>query len=298
MSAIIQKFEILDRDKPTKILKDVDESANLIDDEDFYPSFRPSIDCDVLNSVIVEENEDIQSLSGSVVLLDDTTNQMTASENASEVEPIKSRALESPPMNVKEHTDDVQTDATETNLEDSGKMEKVDSNKVLITSPQNDDDKDMKNHNDDEKIDHRQMIKFSVKSRCLISDDNVGKETDVDDEDEELTDTEADKSRQIANDQVYRSTLVTTCVDSDEEIIENYDLKVPNESWPEYKSSLDRPQPVGCSSDSPSGCSSSSGPDKDHYDSLEDEDEVTTVTVPQREGRKVSQILKKKKVYF
>merc|ERR1712156_946601 len=52
--------------KPTKILKDVEESANLIDD-DFYPSFRPSIDCDVLNSVIVEENdEDMQSLSSSI----------------------------------------------------------------------------------------------------------------------------------------------------------------------------------------------------------------------------------------
>ena len=53
--------------KPTKILKDVEESANLIDTDDFYPSFRPSIDCDVLNSVIVEENdEDMQSLNSSI----------------------------------------------------------------------------------------------------------------------------------------------------------------------------------------------------------------------------------------
>ena len=39
----------------------------MIDTDDFYPSFRPSIDCDVLNSVIVEENdEDMQSLNSSI----------------------------------------------------------------------------------------------------------------------------------------------------------------------------------------------------------------------------------------
>lgn len=142
--------------KPKKKLKDL-ESANIID-EDFFPtsSFRPSIDCDVLNSVIVEENEDIQSVS-SVPNLD----------------------------------------------------------------------------NDQEKVEKT----FSVSSRCIV------KETDVDQD-------------------LYHSKLVTTCVDSDEE---DFDLKVPNESWTDYKSSHNRPQPVGCSSDSPSNS------DKDHYDSLEDE---------------------------
>ena len=84
---------------------------------------------------------------------------------------------------------------------------------------------------------------------------------------------------------LYHSTLVTTCVDDDsdteEEAFENYDLKVPNESWTDFKSSHNRPAPVGCSSDSPSAASSetSSGPEKDHYDSLEDDTDSPLVSV-------------------
>ena len=84
----------------------------------------------------------------------------------------------------------------------------------------------------------------------------------------------------ISIDSQSYSKLVT-CVDSDEDIENDvaYDLKVPNESWGEveFKSSHDRPRPVGCSSDSPDSRSydtSSSGPDKSellHYDSLEEE---------------------------
>ena len=84
---------------------------------------------------------------------------------------------------------------------------------------------------------------------------------------------------------LYHSTLVTTCVDDDsdteEEVFENYDLKVPNEAWTDFKSSHNRPAPVGCSSDSPSAASSetSSGPEKDHYDSLEDDTDSPLVSV-------------------
>ena len=141
-------------------------------------------------------------------------------------------------------------------------------------------------------------------------DENVGKETDVDDEDDEEDiefenghdrhDSDATPTKELylkngrdRNDSdatptkdLYHSTLVTTCVDEDsdeEEVFEgaNYDLKVPNESWTDFKSSHDRPPPVGCSSDSPSGASSeASGPDKDHYDSLEDDPETEPLIVP------------------
>ncbi len=85
---------------------------------------------------------------------------------------------------------------------------------------------------------------------------------------------------------LYRSTLVTTCVDDSDD--DSYDLKVPNESWSEQgqlpPSPPDiltyRPQPVGASSDSPSSSrtlstsSSSKGDanteDPYEYDSLED----------------------------
>jgi hypothetical protein len=126
----------------------------------------------------------------------------------------------------------------------------------------------------------RNRIDFSVTSRLLddtttsTSMDNVGKETDVDDDEEEA-----------ADDDLYHSKLVTTCVDSDEENDDDsYDLKVPNESWeyhPDlvFKSSHDRPQPVGCSSDSPSVGSTSSGGDKDNYDSLEEDQPAAATAV-------------------
>ena len=136
-------------------------------------------------------------------------------------------------------------------------------------------------------------------------DDNVGKETDVDDDDDEEDDLENDDLQDQScsnlselvqtgpspsletnvNKGLYHSTLVTTCVDDDsdteEEAFENYDLKVPNESWTDFKSSHNRPAPVGCSSDSPSAASSetSSGPEKDHYDSLEDDTDSPLVSV-------------------
>lgn len=219
-------FDFIAEEKPTKILKDVEESANIIDDEeeqDFYGHrFRPSIDRDVLNSVIVEENdEDIQSLSSSVNAVLD---QQAASKESAPNTEISVGVLKPE--------------------ENSSDLMKLRQGKV------------------DDDVNNAQETKlFSVTSRVMTSStENVGKETDVDD-DEDETDHE--------NKDLYHSKLVTTCVDSEED---EYDLKVPNESWLEYKSSHDRPQPVGCSSDSPSASTSSidGGPDNAHYDSLED----------------------------
>ena len=197
-------------------LKDLDESANLIDDFDSAPEeeddqqhevfvFRPQIDCDVLNSIIEEENdEDIQSNVSSLVL--------------DKVPPKK----------------EIVGDLDKNNKE----LEKVDINP-----------------------------EFSVTAKIIPDPNYNGKETDVDDDNEE---DDVDEDGNETDKDLYHSTLVTTCVDSDEDNTEdNYDLEVPNESWTSF---VDRPQPVGCSSDSPSaGSSTSSGSHKDdHYDSLED----------------------------
>ena len=271
--------------KPTKILKDVEESANLIDD-DFYPSFRPSIDCDVLNSVIVEENdEDMQSLSSSI-----TT---SPSRNAGLIIEDFSSNQGGPNKDISVGGQDSQQISSNKEAEDK-ELEITKTEQKLIIQPTNTNET-------------RQ--KFSISSRCVI-DENVGKETDVDDEDDEEDidfenghdrhDSDATPTKELylkngrdRNDSdatptkdLYHSTLVTTCVDEDsdeEEVFEgaNYDLKVPNESWTDFKSSHDRPPPVGCSSDSPSGASSeASGPDKDHYDSLEDDPETEPPIVP------------------
>ena len=142
----------------SKPLKDLDESANLIDDYDDNEHenevfiFRPQIDCDVLNSIIEEEvDEDIQSNVSSLVL---------------------------------------------------------------------------------DKLPNKEKVDFSVSTKIIPDPNYNGKETDVDDSDED-------------KENLYHSTLVTTCVDSDSDVHDNYDLEVPNESW----TSFDRPQPVGCSSD-------------------------------------------------
>ena len=117
---------------------------------------------------------------------------------------------------------------------------------------------------------------------------NVGKETDVDSEDPSVNDDDNDSEnfREINfTEKLYHSKLVTCVDDSDEDIDYRvshmddeelaYDLKVPNESWStEFKSNLNyRPRPLGCSSDSPDSCTSSGLDNKEHYDSLEEEEQ-------------------------
>ena len=101
-----------------------------------------------------------------------------------------------------------------------------------------------------EKVEDKKEL-FSVSAKIIPDPNYNGKETDVDDDDEDED-----------NKDLYHSTLVTTCVDSDEDNTADYDLEVPNESFGF------RPQPVGCSSDSPTSSSASSNI---VYDSLEDE---------------------------
>ena len=101
-----------------------------------------------------------------------------------------------------------------------------------------------------EKVEDKKEL-FSVSAKIIPDPNYNGKETDVDDDEDDED-----------NKDLYHSTLVTTCVDSDEDNTADYDLEVPNESFGF------RPQPVGCSSDSPTSSSASSNI---VYDSLEDE---------------------------
>ena len=290
----------------------------MIDTDDFYPSFRPSIDCDVLNSVIVEENdEDMQSLNSSIATSNDfeKSRQIDARIELSpkilsnrpmfgtEAGVLEDSAMAHPNRDISVGGQDKFQQISQTNIQSSAdkeilEIEKTQTTDQLIThsNPNN-------FASDEINADSRQANrknKFSVSSRCVSVDDNVGKETDVDDDDDDEDDLENDDQDQSCsnlselvqtgppnetNKGLYHSTLVTTCVDDDsdteEEAFENYDLKVPNESWTDFKSSHNRPAPVGCSSDSPSAASSetSSGPEKDHYDSLEDDTDSPLVSV-------------------
>ena len=227
-----------------RILKDLDESANLIDDFDSQSSenepenevfavFRPQIDCDVLNSIIEEENdEDIQSNVSSLVL--------------DKIVP----------------------------------MPKKESEEILVGGKNSNASTDKNNV---EKVEVKNGPElFSVSAKIIPDPNYNGKETDVDDDDDD-DDDDVDEDGNETDKDLYHSTLVTTCVDSDEDNTEdNYDLEVPNESWTSYAS---RPPPVGCSSDSPSAgstsSSSSSSQDKDdHYDSLEDEPKQSKRSLP------------------
>ena len=209
----LTSIQIQDDKKQRKILKDLDESANLIDDfgsseepdqdddQVFQNVFRPQIDCDVLNSIIEEENdEDIQSNVSSLVL--------------DKIVPLPKK--ESDEIFLRKNRD-----------------ASTDTNNVTV-----------------EKVEVKKEL-FSVSAKIIPDPNYNGKETDVDDDDEDED-----------NKDLYHSTLVTTCVDSDEDNTADYDLEVPNESFGF------RPQPVGCSSDSPTSSSASSNI---VYDSLEDE---------------------------
>ena len=306
--------------KPTKILKDVEESANLIDTDDFYPSFRPSIDCDVLNSVIVEENdEDMQSLNSSIATSNDfeKSRQIDARIElspkilsnrpmfSSEAGVLEDSAVAQPNRDISVGGQDKFQQISQANIQSPADKEILEIEKTKTTDQLINHSTPNNFASDEINVDSRQnRKKFSVSSRCVSVDDNVGKETDVDDDDDDEDDLENDDQDQSCSNLselvqtgpmpsletnvkgLYHSTLVTTCVDDDsdteeEEPFENYDLKVPNESWTDFKSSHNRPAPVGCSSDSPSAASSetSSGPEKDHYDSLEDDTDSPLVSV-------------------
>ena len=184
--------------KPTKILKDVEESANLIDTDDFYPSFRPSIDCDVLNSVIVEENdEDMQSLNSSIATSNDfeksrqidarielspkilSNRPMFGATVASEAGVLEDSAMAQPNRDISVGGQDKFQQISQTNIQSPAdkeilEIEKTQTTDQLITHS------NPNNFASDEinTVDSRQAnrkTKFSVSSRCVLVDDNVGK---------------------------------------------------------------------------------------------------------------------------
>ena len=180
--------------KPTKILKDVEESANLIDTDDFYPSFRPSIDCDVLNSVIVEENdEDMQSLNSSIATSNDfeKSRQIDARIElspkilsnrpmfSSEAGVLEDSAVAQPNRDISVGGQDKFQQISQTNIQSPAdkeilEIEKTQTTDQLITHS------NPNNFASDEinAVDSRQSnrkTKFSVSSRCVSVDDNVGK---------------------------------------------------------------------------------------------------------------------------
>ena len=304
--------ESSEKDKPK--LRDLDESANLIDDfdDDSEPEhnvvtdvvfIRPKIDCDVLNSVIVEENdEDMQSTSSIIFEPEKIVPEKFESEkkvflplekdayiandvpNDSNDRPLPYKAICVGGMNSsaaadekdlasnhitilhkkvipEQSSDHVNANETKTTgqEEDTFAKVKVDYYTSSASSPTSHANEKKENQNNDD--DGDDVLEIVA----------MGKETDVDDEDEE------DERNDGNFVKLYHSKMVT-CVDDsdDDDDIEDvdFDLKVPNESWTvdtEFKSSHDRPRPVGCSSDSPSGASYNSA--ELHYDSL-DEPEV------------------------
>ena len=173
--------------KPTKILKDVEESANLIDTDDFYPSFRPSIDCDVLNSVIVEENdEDMQSLNSSIATSNDfeKSRQIDARIElspkilsnrpmfgASEAGVLEDSAMAQPNRDISVGGQDKFQQISQTNIQSPAdkeiiEIEKTQTTDQLITHS------NPNNFASDEinTVDSRQAnrkTKFSVSSRCV-----------------------------------------------------------------------------------------------------------------------------------
>ena len=185
--------------KPTKILKDVEESANLIDTDDFYPSFRPSIDCDVLNSVIVEENdEDMQSLNSSIATSNNdfeksrqidagfelspkilSNRPMCGATVASEAGVLEDSAMAQPNRDISVGGQDKFQQISQTNIQSPAdkeilEIEKTQTTDQLITHS------NPNNFASDEinALDSRQSnrkTKFSVSSRCVSVDDNVGK---------------------------------------------------------------------------------------------------------------------------
>ena len=185
--------------KPTKILKDVEESANLIDTDDFYPSFRPSIDCDVLNSVIVEENdEDMQSLNSSIATSNDfeksrqidarielspkilSNRPMFGATVASEAGVLEDSVAAQPNRDISVGGQDKFQQISQANIQSPAdkeilEIEKTQTTDQLITHS----NPNIFFATDEINADSRQIAnrknKFSVSSRCVSVDDNVGK---------------------------------------------------------------------------------------------------------------------------